>query len=131
MNNTSQNKALVQDFVENILIGGKMDKLSKYFDGDNYIQHNLKVADGLSGLGRTLEAMVSQGITMKYDKIHLVLGENDLVLVVSEGSFGGNHTSFYDIFRVKDGKIAEHWDNIETIIPESEWQNSNGKFGFN
>lgn len=131
MNNTSQNKALVQDFVENILIGGKMDKLSEYFDGDNYIQHNLKVADGLSGLGRTLEAMASQGITMKYDKIHLILGENDLVLVVSEGSFGGSHTSFYDIFRVKDGKIAEHWDNIETIIPESEWQNSNGKFGFN
>jgi predicted SnoaL-like aldol condensation-catalyzing enzyme len=29
---------------------------------------------------------------------------------------------------VENGKIAEHWDVIETIIPKSEWKNDNGKF---
>lgn len=125
---TEENKALVKGFVDDILVNGKMEKLAGYFDGDNYIQHNPQVADGLSGLGQALEYMASQGITMKYDKIHRVLGEGNFVLVVSEGEFGGKHTSFYDLFRVENGKIAEHWDTIETIVPEADWKNTNGKF---
>jgi predicted SnoaL-like aldol condensation-catalyzing enzyme len=125
---TEQNKKLVRQFVEDILVNGKMDKLAGYFDGDNYIQHNPQIADKLSGLGQALQAMAEQGITMKYDKIHQGLGEGNFVLVVSEGSFTGQPTSFYDLFRVENGKIAEHWDTIETIPPQSSWQNQNGKF---
>ena len=36
---------------------GEFDKLGNYFDGDNYIQHNLSIGDGLSGLGKALEEM--------------------------------------------------------------------------
>jgi len=125
---TEVNKALVKGFIQSILIEGKMDQLAGYFDGDNYIQHNPQIADGLSGLGEGLEAMAKQGITMKYDKIHKVLGEGNFVLIVSEGYFADAHTSFYDLFRVENGKIAEHWDVIETIPAESEWKNQNGKF---
>ena len=125
---TAENKALVKAFVEDILLNGRMENLAAYFDGDNYIQHNPNIADGLSGLGTALEAMAKQGIAMKYDRIHKVLGEGNFVLVVSEGSFAGKHTAFYDLFRVQNGKIAEHWDTIETIPPRSEWKHSNGKF---
>ncbi len=125
---TGSNKVLVQTFVKDILINGQMEKLAGYFDGDNYIQHNPHIADGLSGLGDALETMARQGITMKYDRIHKVLGEGNFVLVVSEGSFAGKHTSFYDLFRVENDKIAEHWDTMETIPARSEWKNSNGKF---
>jgi len=125
---TESNKILVQAFVKDILVNGQMEKLSGYFDGDNYIQHNPHIADDLSGLGAALESMAKQGITMKYERIHKVLGEGNFVLVVSEGSFAGKHTSFYDLFRVENGKIAEHWDTMETIPPRSEWKNSNGKF---
>lgn len=125
---TEQNKKLVRQFVEDILVNGKMDKLAGYFDGDNYIQHNPQIADKLSGLGQALQAMAEQGITMKYDKVHQLLGEGNFVLVVSEGSFAGQPTSFYDLFRVENGKVAEHWDTIETIPPQSRWQNQNGKF---
>ena len=62
------------------------------------------------------------------NKIHLVLGEGDFVLVVSEGSFGGEPTSYYDLFRLENGKIAEHWDVLETILPVAEQANTNGKF---
>ena len=68
---------------------------------------------------------------MKFDKIHIVLGEGSLVLVASEGTLGDRPTSFYDLFRVENGKVAEHWDTIETIPPKQEWKNNNGKFGFN
>ncbi|WP_347923659.1 nuclear transport factor 2 family protein [Pontimicrobium sp. SW4] len=128
LDKTKENKTLVENFVNDILVNGKMEKLAGYFDDDNYIQHNPQIADGLSGLGKALEYMASQGITMKYDKVHTVMGEGNFVLVVSEGSFADKHTSFYDLFRVENGKIAEHWDVIETIIPKSEWKNDNGKF---
>lgn len=128
LDKTEINKALVRSFVDEILIHGKMEKLAGYFDGDNYIQHNPHIADGLSGLGKALEEMAAQGITMKYDKIHMALGEGNFVLVVSEGYFAGRHTAFYDLFRVENGKIAEHWDVIEQIPPREEWKNNNGKF---
>ena len=125
---TGQNKELVRQFVEDILVNGKLDKLADYYDGDNYVQHNPQIADGLSGLGQALQFMAEHGITMKYDRIHKVLGEGNFVLVVSEGSYSEQPTSFYDLFRVENGKIAEHWDTLETIPPKTTWQNQNGKF---
>lgn len=130
LDKTEANKALVHAFVDDILVHGKMDKLSAYVDGDNYIQHNPHIADGLSGLGKALEEMAKAGITMKYSTIHKVLGEGNFVLVVSEGAFAGKPTSFYDLFRVQNAKIAEHWDTMETIPERAEWKNANGKFGF-
>lgn len=127
---TAANKTLVQSFVDDILVNGRMEKLAGYFNGDNYIQHNPLIPDQLSGLGKALEAWAKQGITMKYDTIHKVLGEGNFVLVVSEGHLGGKHSSFYDLFRVENGKIAEHWDAIEEIPGKENWKNNNGKFGF-
>ena len=128
LDKTAANKKLVRSFVDDILVNGKMDKLAGYFNGDNYLQHNPQIGDGLSGLGTALKALAEQGIVMKYDRVHKVLGEGNFVLVISEGSFGGKATSFYDLFRVEAGKIAEHWDTMENIPPKSEWKNQNGKF---
>ncbi len=125
---SEHNKQLVRQFVEDILVNGKMEKLASYFEGDSYLQHNPQIADGLTGLGQSLQAMAVQGITMQYNRIHQVLGEGNFVLVVSEGSFAGSASSFYDLFRVQQDKIAEHWDTIETIPARAAWQNANGKF---
>lgn len=125
---TEQNKQLVRQLVEDLLIHGKLDKLAGYYDGDNYTQHNPQIGDGVSGLVQAFQAMAEQGIAVTYDKVHKVLGEGNFVLVVSEGSFAGQPTSFYDLFRVENGKIAEHWDTLETIPPQNAWQNQNGKF---
>ena len=53
---------------------------------------------------------------MKYDTIQKVLGEGNFVLTLSEGHFGNAHNTFYDLFRVKNGKIAEHWDVIKPTL---------------
>jgi len=128
LDKTEANKTLVKNFVEDILVNGKMDKLAGYYDGDNYIQHNPLIPDKLSGLGATLGELAKQGIFLKYDKIHKVLGEGNFVLAVSEGHFGKAYDAFYDLFRVENGKIAEHWDVIEAIPAKEEWKNNNGKF---
>lgn len=126
---TEENKALVANFVNTILVNGQYDKLGEFFGGDNYIQHNTAIADGLSGLGAALETMAKQGIKMEYSTNHIVLGEGNFALAISEGKFAGTDTSYYDLFRVENGKIVEHWDVMETILPKEQWKNNNGKFG--
>lgn len=126
---TEENKKLVLGFVEDVLMGKNMDALTSYYDGNNYIQHNTGIADGLDGLGAALAAMAEQGIAMVYDETHIALAEGNFVLVGSQGSFGGADVTFYDLFRVENGKIAEHWDVIENLADQSTWANQNGKFG--
>ncbi|MFN1617454.1 nuclear transport factor 2 family protein [Vibrio rotiferianus] len=132
VNKTDENKAIVSDFVQTILMKGDMSQISKFIgekDSD-YIQHNVAVADGLSGLSVALKQLAEAGMPMVYSKNHLILGEGNFVLSVSEGQFMNQHVAFYDLFRVDNGKIVEHWDTIEAIPPKSEWKNTNGKFGF-
>lgn len=121
-------RQIVSGFVGDVLRGENPDKLTSYFDGDTYIQHNTGIADGLSGLGAALAALAEQGIQMIYNKTYMVLADGNYGLAVSEGTFGGTPTSYYDLFRVENGKIAEHWDVMETIAEKSTWQNQNGKF---
>ena len=130
LDKTDANKALVLDFITTILMNGEFDQIANYFDGDNYIQHNSVIGDGLSGLNQALGEMAANGVTMVYDRNHIILGEGNFVLSVSEGSFANQPTSFYDLFRIEDGKIAEHWDVIEPILPSTEHKNANGKFNF-
>lgn len=127
---TEENKQIAENFVKDVLMGQHPEKLTEYFDGNNYIQHNPGIADGLDGLGAALANMAQAGIEMKYDTLHKVLGKGNFVLTVSEGYLGGVHTSYYDLFRIENGKIAEHWDVIESILLEEQRANGNGKFGF-
>lgn len=125
---TETNKTLVQNFVNDVLKGEHPERLTSYFDGNAYLQHNVSMGDGLDGLGNALQQLAQQGIKMEYHTLHKVLGLGNFVLAISEGAFAGKPTSYYDLFRVENGKIAEHWDVMETIAPQSEWKHQNGKF---
>lgn len=127
LDKTEANKALMQTYMDDLL-RGRRDRFASYFDGNNYIQHNPWVADNLSGLVAGLQALAKKGLAVKYERVHKILGDGNFVLVVSEGSFGDRPTSYYDLFRIQNGKIAEHWDTLEAIPPRAEWKNSNGKF---
>ena len=128
LDKTEENRELVKAFLYDVMQGNNADKTPDYFDGDTYIQHNTGIADGVSGLGTALAALAEQGVSMIYGNVHMVLAQGNYVLAVSEGTFGGVPTSYYDLWRVENGKIAEHWDVMETIADEATWQNENGKF---
>jgi predicted SnoaL-like aldol condensation-catalyzing enzyme len=129
-NKSRENKNLVKSFVEDLLVNGRIDKLRGYFQGEDYLQHNPHVPDQVEGLENAAKEWAKQGSSTKYDTIHLVLGEGNFVLVVSEGHLKGQHTSFYGLFQVEKDKIAEHLDVLEAILPKEYWINQNGKFGF-
>jgi len=126
---TEPNRAIVRSFVNEILINGKSDKLKHYIDEQCYTEHNPNLGDGLFALSSLLsESISNDGLMMKYEKNHRLLAEGNFVLSVSEGSFNGTHSSFYDLYRVANDKLVEHWNTIESIPPRSEWKNDNGKF---
>jgi predicted SnoaL-like aldol condensation-catalyzing enzyme len=127
LDKTESNKALMQSYMDDLL-AGRRDKFPDYFDGINYIQHNPWVADNLTGLINGLQDLAKRGKAVRYERVHKILGEGNFVLVISEGTFGDKLTAFYDLYRIHNGKIAEHWDTLETIPPSSEWKNPNGKF---
>jgi len=125
---TEFNRERISCFVNDILIKRKLDLLTEYVCQDNFIQHSPLFADGISALRSALRDKSKEEYKITYAKVHGILAEGNFVLSVSEGRLDGLHSSFYDLFRLAEGKIVEHWDTIEPIPPRNEWKNENGKF---
>jgi len=128
LDQTESNREIVRSFVDKVLIQGHLEKLEHHIDNEHFTQHNPHIADGLSATRSALKVTSDEGIAIKYDRIHRLLAEGSFVLSVSEGSLNGVHSSFYDLFRVSEGKLVEHWDTIEPVPPRTELKNDNGKF---
>jgi predicted SnoaL-like aldol condensation-catalyzing enzyme len=127
LNKTAENKQIVQNFFDEVLIGGNFDKVTSYISTVQYDQHNPNVEDGLSGLGKHIQEMSDKGISSSYEKLHLLVGQGNFVATLSHTKVAEEDCCFIDIFRLKDGLIVEHWDVQEKILPKEEWGNS-GKF---
>ncbi|KAB1160764.1 hypothetical protein F7018_02500 [Tenacibaculum aiptasiae] len=123
---TKANKEIVTNFVNDVLFGKAPQKITEYVSSEEYLQHNPMVKDGLTGLNEAIEYLTSQNNMFKYQKLHKVLGEGNFILTMSEGEWNGKPQAFYDLFRLKNGKIVEHWDVIQEI--PSEMAHKNGKF---
>ena len=130
LDKTEANKTFVKNMLNDIFMGANPDKITEYISTEQYLQHNPAVKDGLAGLGEALKGLAEAGMPMVFEKNHIVLGEGNFVLSVSEGIFMKEKVSFYDLFRIENGKVVEHWDTIQKIIPESETKNRNGKFNY-
>lgn len=129
LDKTEANKALVTSFINDIPMGKNQDKIAEYISAEQYDQHNPQIKDGLNGLGEFFQYLASQNIVFKYNKLHKVMGEGNFVLTVSEGELMGKNQVFYDLFRVENSKIVEHWDVIQEI-PTEGLAHNNGMFGF-
>ena len=125
---TETNRAFVRSFIDSVLINKNFNELEDFCDTHSYVEHNAHIGGGLAGLRKVLEAQTDGRRQINYQRIHRVLAEGDFVLCVSEGYRGETHTAFYDLCRVANTKIVEHWDTTEKIAPRSEWKNNNGKF---
>ncbi|WP_075590166.1 nuclear transport factor 2 family protein [Labilibacter marinus] len=130
LDKTETNRSLVEDLLQDVFLGEAPDKITDYISTEQYHQHNPGVKDGLAGLNEALTALAQAGMPMVYTKVHEVFAEGNFVLSVSEGVIMNEDVSFYDLFRVEDGKVVEHWDTVEKLTPSSEALNSNGKFNF-
>ena len=114
---TERNKAIVRDFYTTVLIGHNVDAAPRFLRPD-YIQGNPgnNVPTGLKGFMDTFRERFSQKLPPDYKRELLnVVGDNDMVVIYLRqtwtGKDGKHHQALgFDMFRVQDGMIAEHWD---------------------
>lgn len=122
---TEDNREQIRSFLNEVLLNGQLNRLDHFIDACSYIEHNPNMSDGLPSLRKSL---TENNVQRNYQKIHRLLAEGNFVLSVCEGQLGKEHVSFYDLFRVSDGKIVEHWDTVDAVPPRDQWVNDNGKF---
>ena len=112
---TARNKAVVREFYTTVMIGRDVGAAPRFLRSD-YIQHNPQVPTGLKGFMETFRARFAQPLPPDYKRELLnVIGENDMVVIYVRQTWtsrdGRHHQALeFDMFRLEDGKIAEHWD---------------------
>ncbi|MDA4844523.1 nuclear transport factor 2 family protein [Hoeflea poritis] len=124
---TEANRELAEGFAKQVLVGKRLDLLQTYV-ADNLIQHDAEIADGIAALRTALDAGKNGAPWIEHQQVHRVLAEGNFALCMIEGQRNGLHSGLYDLFRMADGKIVEHWNTVSPIAPRSEWKNENGKF---
>ncbi|MGH9157259.1 MAG: alpha/beta fold hydrolase [Acidimicrobiales bacterium] len=127
LDRTNANKELVGSFIAQVLIAGADRPLTDFISGDRYHQHNPLVADGLAGFGAFLHDLHARGESMVYKELHKLVGQGSFVATLCEMELAGVAVAVFDIWRLEDGRIVEHWDNMEPIPRREEWANG-GKF---
>ena len=110
------NKRLVYDMYRVIVQGGHAERVAEFFT-EEYIQHNPNVASGRDQLATFLRN--SRPARPLEDHIVLplldIIAERDRVLVVNQrpetDATGATYlTTWFDLYRIENGRIAEHWD---------------------
>ena len=112
------NKRLVYDFWREVFEGAHMELADKYM-ADSYIQHNPNVPTGRAAFVEFFQRVRKPAPIEPRIKAPLVaiVAEGDFVVL----SFAREHadpkdatkkytTTWFDMFRIENGKIAEHWD---------------------
>lgn len=125
---TETNKAVVEGLLVRGLVNGEDLDFTQFINPETYIQNNSQIGDGLMAFGKFLHDTAENGQPMTYNKVHDVIGEGNFVLAMSDGHLGAQHNAFYDLFRLEDGLIVEHWDIITPMPGPDAKFNEFGKF---
>jgi predicted SnoaL-like aldol condensation-catalyzing enzyme len=124
---TEANRALVRTYRETVMVALRFDRIEDFIEGTHYAQHASKIGDGIGRLRERIASVAKEGGKLDLTPRRFV-AEGNFVLVLSEGDLPTGPTALYDLFRVENGKIVEHWDVLTPIPPKDQWKNSNGPF---
>ncbi len=126
-NRLEANKKLVLAFYDGAFNQRDLSVADTYV-WDDYIQHNPMARTGKAGFVEAIGGMLKQFPNMKVT-FKEVVAEGNLVVVhvwlqTDTTNTGDRGSAVFDMFRIKDGRIAEHWDVVQPI-PENP-ANANG-----
>ena len=117
LDRTEDNRELVESFVDKVLINAQTRQNRGLYRRQSLQPITTHAAvEGSRCYGRlSPQPAFGDGVFIAYDRMHRILADGDFVLTVSEGAADGVHTSFFDLFRVAQGKLVEHWDTTEPV----------------
>lgn len=110
------NKQLVYDFWIEVFQTRNMELTTEYM-AENYIQHNPTVATGHQPFMDFFGQFEKQPVKDKVENLVYIMAENDMVVMAfkreledPDNSGATYTTTWFDMFRIENGKIAEYWD---------------------
>ena len=107
---TRSNKAIVLEVLRRAFIDRDPTVVEQLFD-TNYKQHNPQIPDGPSAIAKLIPTLTA----LKYEP-GMTVAEGDLVMVHGRYTgWGPKPMVAVDIFRVKDGRVVEHWDVLQVV----------------
>jgi predicted SnoaL-like aldol condensation-catalyzing enzyme len=101
----ASNKIQANAALQALFVDKQTSAIAQYW-GEPYLQHNPIAKSGVAGFSSVMSGLVSSA-SFKYERLRS-LAECDLVVV--QGRYSGTGVIF-DMFRMKDGKLVEHWDS--------------------
>jgi len=110
------NKRLVYNMYRIVLQAGLADRAGEYI-AEDYIQHNPNAGQGLAGVQAYIRATRPERAIedrLELPLIHL-MAEGDYVTTAfvrpeKDGEGRTYYSTWFDLYRIENGKIAEHWD---------------------
>ena len=110
------NKQLVREFYNLAFNQQQPEEAARRYVGPSYRQHNPQAGDGAEAFIQFVTGFLAQVPQVSVD-IKRTIAEGDFI--VTHGwlklSPEDRGTAVMDIFRVADGKIAEHWDVLQPV----------------
>lgn len=119
---TEANKSVVREYTKQVLQGRNFDKLDTFVSED-LIERGAQIGPGRAGLA----AWIASSAAGVYEMLFQLIGQGDFVMTYGKRHRDDKDVAVFDIYRLSDGKIVEHWMNDEEISPRETWANS-GKF---
>lgn len=119
---TDASKALVLEYTKQVRQEWDLSKLEQ-FVAEDLVTHAGPIKAGRAGMADWLASEEAGS----YDMLFQLIGQGDMVVTYGKRFANGQDVAVFDLYRVANGKIVEHWMNEEVISPREAWGNS-GKF---
>ncbi|WP_289058398.1 nuclear transport factor 2 family protein [uncultured Flavobacterium sp.] len=118
------NKELVLTAITAVFVKRDIGAFDKYFS-ENYIQHNPHLPNGTAVLKQFVPTLSS---SFSYEPGVITKSKNIVMIHGRYEDWNGKNMVAVDIFRIENGKIAEHWDVMQEEITADKSANGNSMF---